>query len=539
MKALVLGLGESGLAMARWLARAGRPLRVADTREAPPQLAALRAEIPDAEFVAGPFGTREAAEALLEGVTLVAPSPGLSPTHSDAKAVVTAARARRIEIAGEIELFAQALAHLRGESGYAPQLVGITGTNGKTTVTRLVGLLLERAGRDVEVAGNISPSALDALRARLDRQRDEGTALPDTWVLELSSFQLATTRSLACTVAAVLNVTQDHLDWHGSLDDYVKAKARIFAKDTIQVLNRDDPRVLALAGKRAQPVTFGLTPPKHADEYGLVREGGIPWLALAEDAEQGPRRRVRKAASAPAPDGGAEGAGPASQAAEAAGQEAAADTQVIVPPPVVEPPREVFVQRLMPADALRIRGRHNAANVLAALALARAVGAPLAPQLHALREYAGEPHRVQHVATIDGVEWYDDSKGTNVGATVAAIEGLGAEGRRLVVILGGDGKGQDFGPLVAPLAQYARAVVLIGRDGPRIGELLQGAAYPVGTAESMPAAVHVAAQYAHPGDAVLLSPACASLDMFRDYRQRAEAFVDAVRELAADRGQPC
>ncbi|GIK84935.1 MAG: UDP-N-acetylmuramoylalanine--D-glutamate ligase [Betaproteobacteria bacterium] len=496
MKALILGLGESGLAIALWLAREGAVLRVADTRTEPPMLAALRAELPDAQFAAGAFE-----EALLDGVGLVAISPGLSPTHSEAKVIVAAAKKRGVEVVGEIELFARALAKLKSERGYAPHVVGVTGTNGKTTTTRLAGLLVERAGRDVAVAGNISPTALDVLRERLDADR-----LPDVWVLELSSFQLATTTSLACDAAAVLNVTQDHLDWHGTLEAYAKAKARIFAKDTVQVLNRDDPLVLAMARGKSHPVTFGAGAPAQPDEYGLVRDGGLTWLAYAEDQSQGQRRR-----------------------------KAATELPGI--------PGEVFVHRLMPADALRIRGRHNALNALAALALARAIGCPLAPMLHALREYEGEPHRVELIASIAGVEYYDDSKGTNVGATVAALEGLGAEkadaGRRLVVILGGDGKGQDFAPLVAPLAAHARAVVLIGRDGPRIGELLRGASYPVESCATLTDAVRACMHHARPGDAVLLSPACASLDMFRNYAHRADVFKESVRELAAEAGQPC
>lgn len=501
---LILGLGESGLAIARWLAREGAALRVADTRTEPPMLAALRAALPDVQFVAGAFD-----EALLDGVGFVAISPGLSPTHSDANGLVAAAKKRGVEVVGEIELFARALAKLKSERGYAPHVVGVTGTNGKTTTTRLTGLLIERSGRRVAVAGNISPTALDVLRERLDANE-----LPDVWVLELSSFQLATTTSLACDAAAVLNVTQDHLDWHGTFEAYAKAKARIFAKDTVQVLNRDDPLVLAMARGKSHPVTFGAGAPTQPGEYGLVRDGGLTWLAYAEEPSQA------------SPEHGRRGQRRRKAASELPGI-----------------PGEVFVHRLMPADALRIRGRHNALNALAALALARAIGCPLAPMLHALREYEGEPHRVELIASIAGVEYYDDSKGTNVGATVAALEGLGAEkaeaGRRLVVILGGDGKGQDFTPLVAPLAAHARAVVLIGRDGPRIGDLLRGASYPVESCATLPDAVRTCVRHARPGDAVLLSPACASLDMFRNYAHRADVFRDSVRELAAEAGQPC
>jgi UDP-N-acetylmuramoylalanine--D-glutamate ligase len=491
--AVVLGLGASGLAMARALSDGGATLRVADTRADPPMLAALRAELPQVGFAAGDFGA-----GLLQGATLLAVSPGLSPTHSAAAPLVAAAKRAGIEVVGEIELFARALARLKAQSGYAPRIVGITGTNGKTTTARLTGLLLERAGRKVAVAGNISPTALDTLRECLRTQQ-----LPDNWVLELSSFQLATTTSLACDAATVLNVTQDHLDWHGTFEAYAKAKARIFSPRTVQVLNRDDPVVAAMARKASTVVTFRLQSPAQADEYGLLAEGGVTWLAYAEDLAQGHRRRRTEG-----------------------------DVQSAAEP--------LFVHRLMPADALAIRGRHNAGNALAALALARAVGCPLAPLLHALREYRGEPHRVQLLATVGGVQYYDDSKGTNVGATVAALDGLGADGLRLVVILGGDGKGQDFTPLAAPLARVARAVVLIGRDACEIERAVAaGARYPILRAASMPEAVEAAAAQAGVGDAVLLSPACASLDMFRDYKHRADVFAEAVRELARRVGQPC
>ena len=492
MRALVLGLGESGLAIVRWLVREGWSVRVADTRDAPPQLATMRDESPQVEFVGGPFQ-----RSLVENMELVAISPGLSPQHSAARVVAEAARAQRIEIVGEIELFARALAGLRESRSYAPSIVGVTGTNGKTTTTRLAGLLIERAGKSVAVAGNISPTALDTLRAHLDADN-----LPDVWVLELSSFQLETTRSLVCTAATILNLTQDHLDWHGTLQAYAAAKARILGRDTVQVLCRDDPAVLALARKQAPLVTFGSDAPAQAEQYGLIRDGGLVWLAYAEDLAAGQRRR--KATT--------EQPGAASS---------------------------IFVHRLMPVDALRIRGRHNALNALAALALARALGCPLAPMLHALREYEGEPHRVSLVARIGSVDFYDDSKGTNVGATVAALTGLGAEGKRLLVILGGDGKGQDFAPLVAPLAAHAGAVALIGRDAEQIGGLLGDAPYRVERSATLEEAVRVLAAHARPGDAVLLSPACASLDMFRDYKHRADVFVNTVHELAAQAGQPC
>ena len=493
-RALVLGLGDSGLAMARWLASRGFELRVADTRAEPPHRASLAEDCPAAEFVGGAFSTT-----LLDGVGLVAISPGLAPTLPDVAALLKKAKADKIEVVGEIELFARALARLKTERGYAPKVVGITGTNGKTTTTRLAGLLLERSGMKVAVAGNIAPAVLDVLRDAL-----AGGDLPQAWVLELSSFQLATTRSLECDAAVVLNVTQDHLDWHGTIDAYAAAKARIFSARTVQVLNRGDERVMAMARKGAEIVTFGTDAPSGGNSYGLLLDNGITWLAWAEDLSPPGRRR-----------------------------KVAADQPAALP--------EIHLHRLMPPDALQIRGRHNAANALAAVALARAIGCPLGPLLHALRCYRGEPHRVEPIATIAGVEYVDDSKGTNVGATVAALDGLGSEGRKLVVILGGDGKGQDFGPLVDPVARHARAVVLIGRDAPAIRAVLEQGArgVPMHGAVTLPDAVEAAAAAAREGDAVLLSPACASLDMFRNYLHRSEVFAEAVRELAAEVGQPC
>jgi UDP-N-acetylmuramoylalanine--D-glutamate ligase len=489
-KVLVLGLGESGLAMALWLARCGAAVRVADTRDAPDRLAALRAGAPQAEFIGGAF----AAE-LVEGMDVIAASPGLAPERELA-AILPAARERGIPLWSEIELFAQALAALRDQRNYTPKVIAITGTNGKTTVTSLTGLLCRRAGLTVQVAGNISPAALDVLREALDQD-----ALPQAWVLELSSFQLYATHSLRPDAAAVLNVTQDHLDWHGDMPSYAAAKARIFGPATVRVLNRDDALCMQMASNEAPLASFGVGEPKAAGSFGLLSENGMAWLAEAVAAEEGESRRRKK-------------------------------DQVEAP---------AMLKRLMPADALQIRGRHNAANALAALALCRAIGLPMARLLHGLREYRGEPHRVELIATIGGVEYYDDSKGTNVGATVAAIDGLGADqasGRRhLLLIAGGDGKGQDFAPLAQPVARHARAVFLIGRDGPAIRAALAGTAVDLIDCATLDEAAQAAAALAAPGDAVLLSPACASLDMFRNYAHRAQVFADAVREIALARGE--
>ncbi|WP_151448571.1 UDP-N-acetylmuramoyl-L-alanine--D-glutamate ligase [Lacisediminimonas profundi] len=487
---LVLGLGESGLAMACWLGRCGARLVVADTREAPARLEQLLQAVPEAVFVSGPFSPE-----LLDGCDFVAVSPGLAPGNELAD-IIPAAQERSLPLWSEIELFAQALQALRETREYQPKVIAITGTNGKTTVTSLTGLLCRRAGLSVQVAGNISPAALDVLRSALDA--DE---LPQAWVLELSSFQLHFTASLQADVATVLNVTQDHLDWHGSLEAYASDKARIFGAGTVRVLNRDDPLVMAMASPLAPVLTFGRDEPDQPDCTGLVNENGMQWLALASAGESGdsrPSRRRKKE--------------------------------------VEELP--LLINRLMPADALKIRGTHNAMNALAALMLCRAVGLPLAPLLHGLRDYQGEPHRVELVATIGSVGYYDDSKGTNVGATVAALNGMGSmSGGRLVLIAGGDGKGQDFAPLREPVARYVRDVVLIGRDGPAIGVALDGSGVPVHSCQTLEEAVDKAASLAQPGDAVLMSPACASYDMFRSYLHRAEVFVDAVRELGLSRGE--
>jgi UDP-N-acetylmuramoylalanine--D-glutamate ligase len=489
--ALVLGLGESGLAMALWLARSGARVRVADTRAEPARLPALRADVADADFVAGPF-----AAGLLDGVDFVAVSPGLAPDRELAE-IAPAAAARHVPLWGEIELFAQALSALKAEQGYAPKVIAITGTNGKTTVTSLTGLLCRRAGLTTKVAGNISPAALDVLREVIDANE-----LPQAWVLELSSFQLHTTYSLNPDAATVLNITQDHLDWHGSMAAYAADKARIFGADTVRVLNRDDAVVQAMTASGAAVTTFGTGEPDTPGSFGLVSERGVLWLANAQPSEE-PEKKKKK-----------------NEPAE---------------------PIEITVNRLMPADALHIRGLHNASNALAALALCRSVGLPLAPLLHGLREYKGEPHRVELVTSIDNVEYYDDSKGTNMGATVAALEGLGKTfgetDRQILLIAGGDGKGQDFGPLAGPCSRYVRAVLLIGRDGPAIRAALEPSGVPCFDLPGLPEAVRRASGLAKSGDVVLLSPACASLDMFTNYAHRAQVFVDAVRDIALEKGQ--
>jgi len=497
---LILGLGSSGLAMARWCVRQGAHVTVADSRACPPNLEVLKAELPTATYVTAALD----AGLLNGGVQAVFKSPGLSPAAL--APLLQAATAAGLPVGGELSLFAQALADLQAEQGYAPKIIAVTGTNGKTTVTSLTGQLIERAGKRVSVAGNIGPTLLDTLTVQLDSD-----TLPEVWVLELSSFQLDGVENFEPSAATVLNISEDHLDWHGNMSAYGQAKARIFGQTGLMLLNREDPAVmamlpLAVKGKAFQAAqtrpyrTFGANMPQRPGDFGIEQVNGMAWLVRAQEADETRKRKKGEA-------------------------------------------DEIFIQRLMPADALRIRGRHNATNALAALALAQAAGCSLAPMLYGLREYQGEPHRVALVAVIQDVEYFDDSKGTNVGATVAALVGLGADGagpalnasrRKLVIILGGEGKGQDFAPLAEPIAQYARAVVLIGRDAPLIAQALQHSNVPVLHAENLPQAVVLASKRAHRGDAVLMSPACASLDMFDNYLHRARVFSDSVEALALE-----
>lgn len=436
---LVVGLGKTGLSVARWLARRGIPFMLADSREAPPGIEALRSEFPGVAVNLGAFDP----ELFTHAHTIVL-SPGLSPELP----AVAAARAAGVPVVGDVELFALA--------ADAP-VVAITGSNGKSTTTTLVGEMAAHAGKQVRVGGNLGTPALDLL----------GDDRPDLYVLELSSFQLETTVSLHCAAAAVLNLSDDHLDRHHSLLEYAAVKQRIFRGDGVMVVNADDALSAAMVDARRRVVRFSLWTPRHATDFGVRRLDGRDWIARGE-------------------------------------------------------------QVLMPCDEIRMPGRHNLANALAALALGEAVGLPMETMLATLRDFPGLPHRCEYVAEIDGVRYYNDSKGTNVGSTLAALAGM--PGAKVVLIAGGEGKGQDFTPLAPAVAARARAVVLIGRDAKLIENALAGAA-PVFHAASMEAAVHAARQQAQPGDVVLLSPACASFDMFRNYEHRGEAFSAVVRGL--------
>jgi UDP-N-acetylmuramoylalanine--D-glutamate ligase len=521
----VLGLGASGLAMARWFARAGADVVAWDSRGDAPGRAVLAAERPEMVLLDRPL---EAAD--LDGVERVLKSPGLAPHDPRIAIAVAEASARGIPVEGELDCFADGLAGLATRLGRPSRVVAVTGTNGKTTTTALAAAAIARSGRRVEVAGNIGPTLLERLTAVLDGGPDDALAdrAPDVWVLELSSFQLHGARRFEADAAALLNLSEDHLDWHGSMAAYTAAKARIFGSRAVAVVNRDDAAALRVAArleavlpaapvpaadgqrktKRAAPppiprrtVRFGTGLPERVGDFGLAVQHGMAWLVQGagegdDDVAPG-RARLRR--------------------------------------PTPEPAAPASMRHLMPADALRIRGRHNAANALAALALGTAVGCPLGPMLRAVADYGGEPHRVQHVGTVDGVDAFDDSKGTNVGATLAALEGLGTERApaRLVVLLGGDGKGQDFAPLATALARHARAAVTLGRDAAALEAVCAAAGVPFERATTLEAAVDRAFECAERGDAVLLSPACASLDMFRDYTHRAAVFVAAVQRRAA------
>ena len=435
-KTLIVGLGKTGLSCARFLAARGEEIAVTDSREHPPGLKDLRALLPDAAVFVGGFS-----EDALKHADRVVLSPGVAASIP----FIAKARSMGLPVLGDIELFSH--------YAHAP-VVGITGANGKSTVTTLVGLMAEKAGKRVRVGGNLGTPALDLL---------EG-AEPELYVLELSSFQLEITDHLRCAAAAVLNLSPDHMDRYKDMQEYAAAKARIFRHSRVAVLNREDPLVRGMGAGVKTRVSFGLDAPAPG-QYGVQDD----WLVCGEE-------------------------------------------------------------RLMPASELRIQGGHNIANALAALALGDAVGLPMPAMLEALTEFRGLPHRMELVAAVKGVPYYDDSKGTNVGATLAAVSGVA---QPLVLIAGGDGKGQDFAPLKSALTGKARAVVLLGKDAALIEQAL-GGAMPVKRVKDMEAAVSAAAELAKPGDLVLLSPACSSLDMFENFEHRGRVFAAAVRRHAGE-----
>ncbi|MFO1396239.1 MAG: UDP-N-acetylmuramoyl-L-alanine--D-glutamate ligase [Burkholderiales bacterium] len=446
---VVLGLGLTGLSLARYLVREGARVRVADTRAAPPGASDLAHELPQVPLASGPFDA-----ATFAGVDLIAISPGVAKDQP----AIAAAVARGVEIVGDIELFARALPPAK--------VLAITGSNGKTTVTALTGTLCRAAGLATVVAGNIGDAVLDVLA----RHESGAAPWPDVFVLELSSFQLETTSSLAPVAAAVLNVTDNHLDRYTGIDAYAAAKARIFLHAGIQVINRDDPRSLAMRVPGHPVESFGAGVPAAEGEWGLVRYDNMTWLAYG---------------------GGL----------------------------------------LVPTTSLSLVGRHNALNALAALALVSTVARVGRSVLDALKVFQGLPHRMQRIAEAGRIVYIDDSKATTVVATQAALDGIE---RPAVLIAGGDGKGQDFRALKSSVDADCRAVLLIGRDAPLIARALEGTPARVEMAGTLEQAVARAFALAEPGDAVLLSPACASLDQFRDYKERGERFASLVHARLAE-----
>ncbi len=438
---IIIGLGQTGLSCARYFRRTGVPFAVCDTREAPAAAEAFRAEFPGVELRLGELDS----DWLSQAQELVI-SPGIDKRHP----AIQAATAAGAALIGDIDLFCR--------EAEAP-IVAITGSNAKSTVTTLVGLMAEQAGIKVGVGGNIGTPTLDLLLQPAE-----------LYVLELSSFQLETTHELRAAAATVLNVSPDHLDRYEGMQDYTLTKQRIYRGAAVVVANRQDALTQPLLAQGVELRSFGLNEPD-LKQYGLREQGGETWLAWG-------------------------------------------------------------LECLLPESALKIRGRHNLANALAALALADAVAIPRAAALEALQSFTGLEHRCQWVAEIEGVSYFNDSKGTNVGATLAALEGLGAtlaDGAQLILIAGGVGKDQSFAELNAPLQRFSRDLILIGRDA----ELIAAEVSPAQThfAASMPSAVALAHELAHAGDIVLLSPACASFDMFTGYAERGECFVQAVEAL--------
>lgn len=453
---LVLGLGESGLAMSRWLLRQGARVRVADSRTTPPNvdtLRALAADASDIEIISGPFQ-----DSLLDGVDMLAISPGISTQIP----IIDSASARHIPVISEIDLFAAGIRTVTPDA----KLIAVTGSNGKTTTVSLTAHLLNASGIPAIACGNISPSALDALMSVMDASPGF-TSKPEVWVLELSSFQLETTNWLQADAATLLNISEDHLDRHGDLSTYAQIKARIFGEKTVRVLNRDDDFSMSCQHEPARTITFGLSPTVAENQYALNKGN----LMRGQDV-------------------------------------------------------------LLAQARLSIAGEHNAANALAALALCEAIGISPDRLLPALTSFSGLPHRVEFVARINDVTYFDDSKGTNVGATLAAIRGLGC---KVALILGGEGKDQDFSLLKDALSAHACAVALIGRDAQLIAGMIGGIDVPMHFATDLPEAVFWCAEHVHAGEAVLLSPACASFDMFKNYAHRAEVFIDAVHALERGR----
>ena len=450
---LVLGMGETGLSMVKWLSRQGAKIRVADSRIEPPGWKEVMSTFPQLEIYKGKFKG-----IILDDIEMLAVSPGVPLMDP----CVQQAIERGISIIGDMVLFTWAIEQ---NNFPKPKVIAITGSNGKTTVTTMVGKMLKKSGWSVEVAGNIGPAILNALMECIDTSN-----WPQAWVLETSSFQLEATHNLNADVATVLNLSEDHLDRYKNMQDYATAKARVFLHQKnkgIQILNRNDQAVCSMKLSGRKQITFGIDEPPTRGDFGIIRDGNDLWLAEGD-------------------------------------------------------------MQLIKASELAVNGLHNATNALAALAMCRALDVPIEPLLLALREFRGLPHRMERIAAFNGVTFYDDSKSTNVGATAAALNGMK---KNVILIVGGDGKGQNFSILRAPVADNAQAVVLIGRDARIIANELEGCGVPLHFAATMEDAMQKSFLLARNGDVVLLSPACASFDMFKNYIHRAEVFIAAVKDI--------
>ena len=450
-KVCVLGLGETGLSMVKWAVGQGHACTVIDSRQNPPMLAAMQKDFPEVSFCCQPLE-----EQFLSQFDVLSVSPGISAYHP----AILAAKEAGTHVVGDIELFAQKIEALAKKGCSKPKIVAITGSNGKTTVTTLVGEIAKAAGKITQVAGNISPAVLDAV----DNTLAKGI-YPEVWVLELSSFQLETTETLAPDSAVILNISEDHLDRYDGMDGYIAAKQRIFKHTQVAIVNRDEPRELVLDVKAR--VSYGLDCPGEM-QFGIIRKDGNEWLAYGQQA-------------------------------------------------------------LMPVSDMKLVGKHNVSNLLAAFALTHTIGLGFDAMIHVGKTFAGLPHRVEFVCEINDIKFYDDSKGTNVGATEAALKGAASP---VVLIAGGQGKGQDFSPLRQVLNK-ARAVILIGEDAQQIAKVMTGTDIPVLFCDTLESAVEEAYRQAKSGDMVLLSPACASFDMFKSYVDRAQVFVAAAKALKA------
>lgn len=439
---VIVGLGATGLSCARYLQEQGVPFAVTDSRSTPPHLDQFKALFPDVPMSLGHLDV-----ALLNRASQLVISPGVSLQEP----AIAEQIAKGISVVGDIELFVP--------EAHAP-VIAITGTNAKSTVTTLVGEMAVATGRRVQVGGNLGIPALDLLT----------TPRAELFVLELSSFQLETTHTLAPKVATVLNITPDHMDRYENLEQYCSAKQHIYSHCEVAVCNRDDELTECHNPTVRNKFYFTLNQPKD-NEFGLIKKNNENYLAFQN-------------------------------------------------------------QLLMPVKELPILGRHYQANALAALAIGYGFGLPFAPMLDTLIHFKGLPHRCQLVLIRKGVYWYNDSKGTNVGATLAAIEGLGSEIRgKIILIAGGVGKNADFSPLVPAIKKYVKTVVLIGEAASLLAQIIGNQA-EIKRAGSMEEAVALADQAAVEGDSVLLSPACASFDMFKNFEHRGSVFVEVVNTLA-------